>query len=793
MDTSADVAVETIDEGGEHARWVAEIDLYDREAQEWIAASKKILRRYKANRNVNEIKASRFNILWSNVQTLLPALYAKNPKPDIERRFKDDDDLGRVASDVLERSIGYFVASHKFGSCMRQVVLDRLLPGRGTAWVRYVPHFRDASVEGNPEVKAEGAQTTEDVYSEEDEGPLQEVHYEEVCFDYVHWQDFGHPICRTWEENRAVWRRVYLTRDELIERFGEEIGKAVPLDYTPRGLNDEKVGEHLKKATVYEIWDKPNKKVIWLHKDHSALLDRRDDPLRLTEFFPCPEPLYATLANDSLIPTPDYKEYEDQAMELDNLTGRINEIQKALKVAGVYDSAASGVERLLSEGIQNQLIPVDQWAAYGEKGGLKGAIELLPMLEIAQTLITLFETRDKIKQDLYEITGLSDILRGASNPNETATAQNIKGQFATLRLSSMQEAVQRFARDLVVIATQVIAQHFAVDTLKKISGVKLLTQQEKAQFQMQQQQQAMQAQQMAQQAQVQQQPGQPPAPSPPPPPEVPEEMQELMANPTWEELEALFRDEAMLGFRIDIETDSTIKTDEEAEKKARTEFLQMATGFMQQMAQVQNPDMAALMGKMLLFGVRGFKIGKDLESTFKIAISKLEKAAKEPKQPPPDPEMAKANAQIQMMQQQQQLAQQESQAKGQMEQQKNEQDRNKSIMEMQLKQEQMKGEFELEAQKQQSEMQLKERIEMLRLMMEARMNDAHNDMEVERMARDGVEKRQQAAESSKPDIGALMAPITEAMKAFGEYVKAPRKITAIGSSGQKIEGEIRSE
>lgn len=643
---------------GEHARWITEIMLYEKESRPWTDKSKKILRRYKDERNAaNASSISRFNILWSNVQTLAPALYATNPKPDIERRFKDKDDVGKFASQVLERSTSYFINTDLFAACMNQGVVDRLLPGRGTAWVRYVPHFKDTALQGNDEVMGEGTQITEDVYSEEEkpstaEEPSevpQEIDYEEVCPDYVHWEDYGHTLGRTWEEVRAVWRKVYLDRDELVERFGKELGAKISLDYSPEDLADQKITEDLKKATIYEIWDKPSKKAIWLHKDSQQLLDARPDPLRLPGFFPCPRPMYPRMANDSLIPVPDFIQYQDQALELDDLTGRITAITKAVKVAGVYDASAEGLQRLLAEGTDNQLIPVEQWAVHADKGGLKGVVDFMPLQDIVAALISLHDARDKVKQTIYEITGISDIIRGASNPNETATAQKIKGQFGTLRLDDMQSDVQRFAREMVRITAHIIAEHFQLETIKKISGIKLMTAQEKQQFQ---QQQAMQMQQMAAQ-QPPPQPGQPPAPPPQPPP-IPEEMQELLANPTWEDVFALLRDDALLCFRVDIETDSTIKMDEDAERDARVQMLTAVGGFLQQAAAIPEPALRPMLMQLLMFGVRGFKVGKELESTFEIALKKMEDAASQPQPPQQDPskeiEAVKQQSQLQIQQ-----------------------------------------------------------------------------------------------------------------------------------------------
>lgn len=666
-------------------RWVQEIKFYETKSQQWVEKGKKILRRYKDDRSPREQRVPRFNILWSVIESAVPALFGNNPKPDIERRFRDKDDLGRVSSMILERSITYFV-NEAFGDVVRQAVKDRLLPGRGTVWARYEPHFRDSTEDENEEVADEGYQITDDVesyggikkstkdttgddYDEDDnEAAPQEIEDEVVCWDYVHWQDFGHTFGRTWNEVDAGWRKVYLTREELIERFGEDIGSKITLDYSPHDLKDNKYDEVQKKATVYEIWDKQAKKVLWIHKDFASQpLDEKDDPLGLEGFWPFPMPLFATLGNDDCIPVPDYIEWQDQAHELDELTSRIGAITKAVKVAGVYDKSAPGIERVLAEGVENQLIPVDQWAIFAEKGGLKGVMELLPMQEIMATLTGLYEARDKVKQDLYEISGSADIMRGQSDPDETATAQTIKSQFGTMRLDDKQEQVKRFCRDLVKIGTQIIANHFSIDTIKKICGMQLLTAQEKQLVQMRMQALQQYAQQQKAMAAAPPQ-GAQASPSPQasvqqplPPPQLPplpswlqkcdqEEMDELMSDPTWEEVDELFHNETMLAYKIDIETDSTIKINQDADRDARVQFLDATGKFLQSAMQNQNPDLAPLLAKLLEFGVRGFKVGKELEGAFDVAIRKLEKDASDPSKKKPDPETMKIQGQMQLEQ-----------------------------------------------------------------------------------------------------------------------------------------------
>lgn len=643
------------------ARYVEEIELYDKESQKWDRQSKRIIKRYKDDRGGDgtiESQERRFNILWSNTQNLLPALYARNPKPDIQRRYKDADPIGRVTSDILERSVTYFCDTDNFGANSRQCVLDYLLPGRGTLWVRYVPHFKPA------EEITDDSEPGDDA---EDQAEAPEViDYEDVIPDYVHRADFGHNICRTWDEVWCSWRIVYLSRKELIERFGEEKGKLPPLDYKNKDTSGKVIDDGIGKSVIYELWDKTRKIAVWFHKTISDALDLRPDPLRLENFFPFPKPLFTNLVNDSLIPTPLYVEYQDQAAELDLLTARIAMMTRNLKVVGIVDASVEGLNRMFNEGTENELIPVQQWALFAEKGGINGAMQLLPIKDIAAALLSCYEARDKVKTDLDEITGMSDIIRGTTDPNETASAQKLKSGYASQRISDMQRDVQRFIRETIRIMTDIIANHFQIETIKQISGVRLLTNQEKQAYQ------AAQNPQMGHNGGPPM-PGMPPQAPPQPPPlppgVTPDQMETMLDAPTWEDVEGLIRNQALRCFRIDIETDSIIKADEEAEKASRVEFLKASGAFLQQAVEAgaQQPALVPLLGQMLMFGVRAFPVGKELEGAFNSTLQKLEKEAANP-QPKPNPEMMKVQGEQQLAQQKQQFDQQHqsAQLQGQM-------------------------------------------------------------------------------------------------------------------------------
>jgi hypothetical protein len=698
------------------ARYVEEIDLYDRETKKWDRQSKRIIKRYKDDRGGDgtiESQERRFNVLWSNTQNLLPALYARNPKPDIQRRFKDADPIGRVTSDILERSVTYFCDTDHFAATSRQCVLDYLLPGRGTCWVRYVPHFKPAE------------EITDDIgpgddQDEEAEAP-EVIDYEEVIPDYVHREDFGYNICRTYDEVWVIWRKVYMTRRELSDRFTklkESEINAIPLDYKKQDNNGKVIDDGVGKAIIYELWDKTRKIAVWLHKSVPDALDLRPDPLRLEHFFPAPKPLLTNLVNDSLIPVPLYVEYQDQASELDMLTARIAMMTKCLKVVGIYDASAEGLNRMFNEGTENELIPVQNWAGMQEKGGMANAYSLVEVKQIAETLLAAYEARDKVKSDLDEITGMSDIIRGETDPSETASAQKLKSGYANQRISDMQRDVQRFIRETVRIMTDIIANHFQLDTIKQISGVRLLTNAEKQLYQspmMGHNGGPPMAGAPGAQGMPPGTPGQPPAPPPLPPNTTQDQLEQMLQDPSWEDVEALIRNKALRCFRIDIETDSIIKADEEGEKASRVEFLKASGQFLQQAVEAgqQQPELIPLLAQMLMFGVRAFPVGKELESAFNSTMQKLEKEAANP-QPKPNPEMAKVQADQQLgqqkLQQEMQLAQQKAQLEAQTAQAEQEaqaqQSAQENQMEAQREQRKLEAEDQLQRDKMQGEMEV---------------------------------------------------------------------------------------
>ena len=645
-------------------KWLNIISQYDNEFKKWEARSTKIIKRYRDdNRSQNMNETAKFNVLWSNIETLVPAVYAKMPKAVAQRRFGDNDPVGRVAGQLIERSLDFEIEHYPdFRATMKYAVQDRFLGGRGTAWVRYEPHVKQMDM---PE---DGLQVTEDVENEEGqtlegnpqdytagEEPQEEIEYECAPTDYVYWKDFGHSVARTWEEVTCVWRWVYMTKDALTERFGKKVAKSISLDSGSETTTS--YGQNTKERTrakICELWDKESGKVYWLSKTHPTIIDERDDPLELDQFFPCARPLYSTTTSDSLIPVPDFVIYQDQANELDILSDRIDGLVKSLRVRGVYDASQPALQRLLTEGDNNTLIPVDKWMAFSEKGGLKGSIDLLPLDTLANALLQCYRARDDIKSQIYEITGISDIIRGQTAASETATAQQIKGQYAGLRLRAMQEEVALFASELIRLKAQIICTKFQPQTILQYAAAGQMTPED---------------QQM-----------------------IPQALQLMKDNP-------------LRNFRIEVDADSLVQLDEQQNKSDRVEFISAFGGFLKEALPVGQaaPELVPAVVEVMKFGISGFKQAKPIEGMLDAALDQLkqkqqqqqqqqQQAAANPQQP--DPEAMK-------MQAQQQLEQAKMQATVQSEQMKMQAD-------SQIAQAQMQSNLQIEQMKMQHAIQLEQ-------------------------------------------------------------------------------------
>jgi hypothetical protein len=606
----------------------------------------------------NESGSKEMQLLYANIEVLKPTIYARPPVPVCKTRFSDRKPVNRTASEVIERCLMVSFDAERIHDTMLHIRDDVTLFGRGVMWMRYKTEGGMAEMVPNSKQDDQGAEGGDEDEAEEGYGEGADDFFEYVCYDHVNRADFLHEPVRTWSEVGWVARRSWLTREQGMRRFGDSWREIQYVEAENDTAEEYKVE---KKAEVWELWHKGQETVVWVHKGSKELLDRRDPWLSLDGFYPCPKPAYSVCEPESLIPVPDYLFYRDQLEEVNTLTARISALSDALRMKGFYSAGGEDIGTALEKAFQSQddnavMIPVPTVAALGQ--GMQNAILFMPLMEIANTVSALVALRKQLIEDIYQISGISDIMRGETKASETATAQNIKAQFGSVRVRSRQEEMVRVADDAMKIAGEIIAENFQPQTIMQMCQMDKLV--PGALIQQHEALKAQQAQ-MAQQMQMAQQSGQPPQPMPQMP-QLPPLPKDAIAA---EEVLALLRNERMRPFILQTASDSTIQPNEDAEKQRRNEFAQAVGNLMVSSGPIVQaaPEAAKLVAEMLRFVTGAYRAGRAMEQTIDDFIEELSaKAAQPPPQPPPDPKIEAMKMDMQIKQGEAQVRQQETQA-----------------------------------------------------------------------------------------------------------------------------------
>jgi hypothetical protein len=592
----------------------------------WLDAADKLVAQYEAeDRDTN---TAVFNILFSNTETLLPALYNSTPRPDVARRYTSrtaqrelDSAVGQAAERLLEYSEDSNTNDYGcFDNEIREAVLHALVPGQGQTRVRVV----------------------------EEEGHQQLV-YDTLAYDRFIWQ-YARKWCQVswvgfgYDLNQAGFESQFpeFCRTEVYRKWAIGGWKALKekFDSDPNSKpRDDKTGQRREPSLlVWEIWDYPGQRLVWIcdnFKDEFVRHERY--PFKLSSRFPCPTPLSFIKRNNNLDPKPPYALYEAQDRELQEVSRRFLRVVKAIRARGAYNSKLTELEKIFGEDSDNALIAVENADFLMQDGkGFDNAIWMVPIDMLVQVATQLAEARENIKQTIYEITGIGDLLRGQAESTQTAQQASTQSAWGTLRVKRMQGDVSIFCRELFRIGYEFMVNTYSQATIADITKLEYLTKEQKlsyqktmAQFQQQQQhlqqafQEAMaQHAQIAQQAQASGQPV-PPAPQPPPqqPPPLPPDQLRLMSFPTWEEILEVMRNKFERTYRVDIETNSTVDLEATEDKAAMSEFMnafgQMAAGLenMSQTGILPYDVSKEIVGEML----RRFRFGRRVEQLLEMA------------------------------------------------------------------------------------------------------------------------------------------------------------------------------
>jgi hypothetical protein len=359
---------------------------------------------------------------------------------------------------------------------------------------------------------------------------------------------------------------------------------------------------------VWECWCNLTKKVYWVSETYNdGFLDVKPDPYELVGFFPVAPFIIGTKPDKSMYPVPMFVPLRPLIEQLHNLINKIFQLITAVRRRAIADGSCDDLIAAINNLDDNEVIAVQNFAQIVEKGGVANLIQYLPVQELSNAIVELQGLTAVFKNEFFEFSGVPDLLRGSSDPIETAAAQQQKGNFLSLRFSWPQKQIQVIARDLIELMCDLALKKFPDDYLMTLCGVQHLSPEE---------------QQL-----------------------VPQALQ-------------LLRDDKNRIVRIDIETDSTSYLNELEQRQNKNLVAQTVVNGLKEIAGISQtaPAFTGTALKVLLFSLRSMNMGKAFEGEVTAAVNAMEQqiaqqqqaAAQQP--PPPDYEQMKIQLQQQKMQ-----------------------------------------------------------------------------------------------------------------------------------------------
>lgn len=575
---------------------------------------------------------ARFDLFWASFEILKPAVYARPPVPAVAPIFSDSKPILEVTSELLERVSISTLARTGMHDVMREVRDDLIFGGRGVPWVRY---------------EAGGGK-------------------QKICVEHADRKDFLHEPARYWTEVGWVARRHWLSKEDMKKRFQPHSGDAyLKANYGPSYKRGDTHDNELRgKAGVWEVWHKADNRVYWVTEGVDVLLDSGKPHLDLESFWPCPRPAYGTLQRRKLIPVPDWERYAIHFRKISELTGRIYVLLDSIRMKGLIPAGGDvgdAIEQAIRSNDDQIVIPVPAAALAGNASNF---VVWLPLAELAQAITGLIEARGQLIEDFYQLSGISDIMRGATEASETLGAQRLKSQYGSVRVQEKVAELQRVAADTVKIVAEIIAEKFTPETLLEMSQMDILRRRdidkrikeiedaahaELEAFGKTAQQQAVRAQQAGQQvdpAQIEQamKEAQGQIVS-----KYADMLAEAQALVPLEDVVALLRDDRARSFAFTIASDSTILQDEMATQAARNEFLTAFSNASMALQGVaaQGTAGAELAGELLKFVLSAHRAGRTLSAAIDNFVKQAPQIAAQAQEGEGENEaLAQANAKL---------------------------------------------------------------------------------------------------------------------------------------------------
>ena len=547
-----------------------------------------------------------YNIFYSNVQTLDSNLGINNPKPDIQRRFLKKMDADKLKSNtyaevarILSGAVEYVVDVSKVDNIIKKDIHNDDVVGRGIAWIEY-----------NPTIEV-------------DENGVEFIANRDIHLSSLKYDEY---LCSTAECDSDIWwkaRRHLLSRKDIYERFGYSADDR-ELQYKPSDDNETV----LNRGEVWEIWDKNDRKRIFIlltHKNHE-LLEETDDPYKLECFFPCDE-LCFIRENNSIIPVPEYMLYKKQADLLEETSKKIAQISDAIKYIVVSGSQDKSVSNQITAAQNGDVLTIQ---SNGAVNSISEMLTVVPVDAAVNMIQYLEDLKERTKNSIFEITGISDLMRGLSDPRETAKAQQIKGMFGSLRFQDKQHMVQEHRKRIYRIIAEIIAEHYDEETLAEMTCTYLPTKEQKLTLDAEIQGLQAKGQEVSQ--------------------DLIDKYNGMVNMPTWDDVINILRSDRLRNYTVDVETTATAFDDHEQQTEAINQITQTYLAMTQAAAQLNSPELVKGFMPIMRMNLTNCKVSsaiqRQLDEALDGAYREMDQKSKQPPQPTPEQQKLQADMQL---------------------------------------------------------------------------------------------------------------------------------------------------
>jgi len=595
---------------------------------------------------------TKFPLWWSVWKIRQPITFARMPIPTL-KDTQGDDPYGRTAcvigerftrgilktfeafpeistanDDFLVTNFGWGRAFYRNELCeepekMRLQVIEPPIPMQNEG---------DPAVPQQPMppmfIDPEGNQVDPSLVIQDDLGPYvltgneitvdnEEVYFEAGLFSNL----IVDPDAVRWNKvTRLAYKYQYSYR-EFKQKYGQEaLDKLVPAD-----IEKHKTGTPI---IVYEYWDKTLKEVRWLAENSQDFFQPKEirevdlqtlkeikpdgdsesysgvsdnsDLYGLSSFFPSTEPLVINQPTKSFWPTPEYFQVCDILDDISSIVGRMVHLTKAIRVRFLFDSSVTELKTLIGDNWASQEgtglgIPNLAAALMNDKDtSLSRLVSYFPVDKLVEGLSNMYQAFDQRLNMFYQVTGISDLIRGSTNPDSDKTfgERQMEGKFALNRIEPYQRKLQEWIKDQFQLLMELALKMFSDESIDKYVTPQTLD---------------------------------------------PEDKERYVAAL------ALLRDNKSRRFRVDFETDSTIAINEQWRRGQAIETANVITKMQEAIAKTaqEMPELVESQLKIMSHVIGELTDGKLFLDEIQDSIKQVIDKVNQPKPPEPNIEMEK--------------------------------------------------------------------------------------------------------------------------------------------------------